>query len=121
MIRILRLTSGEDIIGNASEQYVGQYKVSEPMSVGIDFRGREAGLVMNHWLPVQLIKENEITIEPKDILCVMEPNDELREYYLNTVQKIKDLLSAKNIVDEFNTDEIIEAFQDMINHGDTLH
>ena len=125
MIKIVRLQSGEDIIGNITDLYeTGNYIVEEPMSVGIEYRGKEAGLMMHHWLPIQLIKKNEITLEQKDILCVLEPNDEFCEYYLNTVEKIKDLLSVKNIVDNLEDDEledILDAFEDMKLNGDTLH
>ena len=124
MIKILRLSNGEDIIGNAIEQYVGQYIVSEPMSVDIDYHSKEAGLIMHHWLPIQLIDKNEVQLEPKDVLCVMEPNNEFREYYLNTVEKIKDLLKAKNLVDSLDDDEvndIMDAFDELNLDGTTLH
>lgn len=124
MIKIVRLQNGEDIIGNVITKDIGQYQVEEPMSVGIDYRGKVAGLSMQHWLPVQLIKKNEITLEQKDVLCVLEPNDEFCEYYLNTVEKIKELLAAKNIMDEYEDgelDEIMEAYEDLKQHGSTLH
>jgi hypothetical protein len=75
-------------------------------------------------LPVQLLKKNEIIIENKDILGILEPNDEFCEYYLNTVEKIKDLLKAKNLVDSLDDDEvndIMDAFEEMDNNGVTLH
>jgi hypothetical protein len=125
MIKIVRLQNGEDIIGNITDLYdTGSYIVEEPMTVDIEYRGKEAGLAMHHWLPVQLIKKNEITLGNKDVLCILEPNDEFTEYYLNTVEKIKELLAAKNLVDSYNDeeiDEIMEAFEDMKHNGDTLH
>ena len=126
MIKIVRLQNGEDIIGNMTrdEYDVSKYIVEEPMTVGIEYRGKEAGLMMHHWLPVQLIKKNEITLENKDVLCILEPNDEFCEYYLNTVEKIKELLSAKNTLDgldEEETDNIMDAFEELLNDGKTLH
>ena len=126
MIKIVRLQNGEDIIGNMIKQEPGYngYIIEEPMSVGLEYRGKEAGLLMHHWLPVQLIKKNEITLEQKDILCVLEPNDEFCEYYLNTVEKIKALLAAKDLVnglEDGEIDEIMEAYEDFKTHGDTLH
>ena len=121
-IKIVRLKNGEDIIGNLSDNTDGDYEISEPMSVSLVQKGHESGLVMSHWLPVQLIKKNEIKISPCDVLTMFEPNDEFAEYYMNTVEKINDLLKAKNLADSM-TDEEIEDIMDALEDGDgqTLH
>jgi hypothetical protein len=124
MIKIVRLQNGEDIIGNLTNEDIGKFTVEEPMAVNIEYRGREAGLMMHHWLPVQLIKKNEILLENKDVLCILEPNDEFCEYYLNTVEKIKELLSAKNALDNMSdeeTDDIMDAFEELLTDGKTIH
>ena len=95
MIKIVRLKSGEDIIGNLMTLPIDDIQITEPMSVYISNRGQESGLVMSHWLPVQLIKKNEITLKSCDVLTMFEPNQEFEEYYLNTVEKIKSLMKAK--------------------------
>jgi hypothetical protein len=122
-IKIVRLQNGEDIMGcfTANNE---NFDVSEPMAVHVEHNGKEAGLMMRHWLPVQLIKKNEITLEHKDILCVLEPSEEFCEYYLNTVEKIKALLKAKTLVDNMNNEEvndIMDAFEEMNNNGNLLH
>ena len=122
-IKIVRLQNGEDIMGSFTANN-HNYDISEPMSVQIEHNGREAGLMMHHWLPVQLIKKNQITLEQKDILCVLEPNDEFCEYYLNTVEKIRELLKTKNLVDSMNDEEVenmMEAFDELHNNGNILH
>jgi SAM-dependent MidA family methyltransferase len=121
-IKIVRLKNGEDIIGNLSDNTNGDYEISEPMSVSLVQKGHENGLVMSHWLPVQLIKKNEIKINSRDVLTMFEPNDEFAEYYTNTVEKIKNLLKAKNVADSM-TDEEIEDIMDAIDDGEgqTLH
>jgi len=121
-IKIVRLKNGEDIIGNLSDNTDGDYEISEPMSVSLVQKGHESGLVMSHWLPVQLIKKNEIKINSRDVLTMFEPNDEFAEYYTNTVEKIKNLLKAKNVADSM-TDEEIEDIMDALEDGDgqTLH
>jgi len=120
-IKIVRLKNGEDIIGNLN-MVNDEYEITEPMSVNVVMKGQESGLVMSHWLPVQLIKKNEIKINTRDVLTVIEPNDEFAEYYTNTVEKIKMLLKAKNAADEM-TDEEIEDIMDAMESGDgqTLH
>ena len=122
-IKIVRLKNGEDIIGSLERLPIDDIQITEPMSVAITTRGgQESGLVMSHWLPVQLIKKNEITIKSCDVLTMFEPNDEFVEYYLNTVEKIKSLMKAKELTDEM-TNEEIEDIMNALEDGDgqTLH
>ena len=123
-IKIVRLKNGEDIIGQLTANGINSYDITEPMSVDLEFQGRELGLVMRHWLPVQLIKKNEIILEKHDILCVIDPADDFCEYYTNTIKKIQDLLKAKKIVQNMSDEEINEAlqeFEDLNHDGNILH
>jgi hypothetical protein len=123
-IKILRLKNGEDIVGQITTKDDDTFDVLEPMTVGIDFRGREAGLVMQHWLPVQLIKKNEVNISNNDVLCFIEPDNNFCEYYVNTIEKIHELLKAKNLVNNFSDEEInnmMDAFDELQDVGHTLH
>ena len=123
-IKIVKLRNGEDLVGTLTSTDIGSYKLEEPMSFEIDFRHNSSGLIMRHWLPVQLVKKNEIELSQKDILAILEPADDFCEYYWNTVEKIKDLLKAKNLVDEMSDEEIdmiMNEFEDMNNDGYTLH
>ena len=122
-IKIVRLKNGEDIVGQITN-VDDSYDVIEPMTVDVEYRGKEPGLVMRHWLPIQLVKHNEITIKQADVLCVLEPSDDFVEYYMNTVEKIHDLLKARNLVDELDDDEvnnIMDALEELEQHGNTLH
>jgi SAM-dependent MidA family methyltransferase len=121
-IKIVRLKNGEDIIGKFAEGLDGILEINCPMSVNVVPNGRHQGLVMSHWLPVQLIKKNEITLNPCDVLTVFEPNEEFAEYYTNTVEKIEELLKAKEITDNL-TDEEVEDIMDALDdsQGQTLH
>jgi len=95
------------------------------MTVGVEYKNREAGLVMRHWLPIQLVKKNETILADKDIICMFEPADDFCEYYENTVEKIRDLIKAKNLVDNFTDEEvnnIMDAFEELEDdNGHTLH
>ena len=123
--QIIKLQNGTDLIANVAMNNAEEYVLEEPMEFNIDIRGRgESGLIMRHWLPVQLLKKNSISIKTKDVLSVMEPEDEFCEYYLNTIYKIKELLKAKSLVDDMDDDEIqemIDEFEDLRNDGDTIH
>jgi hypothetical protein len=123
-IKIVRLKNGEDIVGQLTANGMNAYDISEPMCVDLEFQGRELGLVMKHWLPIQLIKKNETVLEKQDILCVIDPADDFCEYYVNTIKKIQDLLKAKKMVQEMSDEEIDEAlehFQDLNHDGNLLH
>ena len=122
-IKIVRLKNGEDIVGQLFD-VEDSYDVIEPMTVDVEYRGKEAGLVMRHYLPVQLVKYNEVTIKQSDVLCIMEPSADFAEYYVNTVEKVHDLLKARNLVDELDDDEvndIMDALDELQQNGNTLH
>ena len=122
-IKIVRLKNGEDIVGQITN-VDDAYDVIEPMTVDVEYRGKEPGLIMRHWLPIQLVKYNEITIKQTDVLCVLEPSEDFAEYYMNTVEKVHDLLKARNLVDELDDDEvndIMDALDELQQHGNTLH
>jgi hypothetical protein len=122
--QIIKLKNGEDLIANVSLND-SHYTLEEPMEFMLDdSRGRDVGLVMRHWLPVQLLKRNSIEIKVQDVLSIMEPADDFCEYYVNTVSKIKELLKAKNLIDEMDDDEMqqmINEFEELQHHGNTLH
>lgn len=127
---MVRLQNGEDIIGTISSNTSGVYNVSHPMVVEITSRNGMPILGMTHWLPVQLVKTNEVTLTDKDILCMIEPSEDFIEYYNNTVEKISELLKAKKIIkekleepDSFEEDieEIMNHLRDMPGDKDIIH
>jgi len=122
-IKIVRLKNGEDIVGQITN-VDDAYDVIEPMTVDVEYRGKEPGLVMRHWLPIQLVKYNEITIKQTDVLCVLEPSEDFAEYYMNTIEKVHNLIKARNLVDELDDDEvndIMDALDELQQDGNTLH
>jgi hypothetical protein len=123
-IKIVRLKNGEDIIGDVTANGIQYYDIDEPMAFEVDYRGDHSGLVMRHWLPVQLLKKNHIQLNVHDVLCVLEPDEEFSEYYVNTVEKIKRLLEAKNSVNNMSEEEIqqiVDEYNIMNQGNDTLH
>lgn len=123
--QIIKLQNGEDLIANVVMTSNEHYTLDEPMEFAIDTKNTQsAGLIMRHWLPVQLLKKNSIELHTKDILAILEPEEEFCEYYINTVSKIKELLKAKEIIDEMDDEELgimIEEFEELRINGDTLH
>ena len=123
-IQVVKLNNGDDLIANVSPSGLDAYNLDEPMLFGIDFRGHEGQLVMKHYLPVQLLKSNSLTIKSKDILSFLEPDGEFAEYYNTTVSKMRHLLNARDSLEEpeAGLDELmLEAFQDLEVNGKPIH
>lgn len=108
---MLRLTTGQDIIGTVSDTGKGYYLVAEPMSVEIEHKGNHTGIAMAYWLPVQIIKNNTVILKYADILAILDPNDSLIEYYESTVEKFHEILKAKEVADSMTDDEMTEGFE----------
>ena len=118
MIQIIRLKNGEDIIGDVVT-FSDDYEIQEPMSVSVEYRGRESGLVMNHWLPVQLIDINKTLIKKTDVLTTFIPNKEFSEYYENTVEKLNRLLQVRKEVEEMSDEQIADRKSTRLNSSHT--
>jgi hypothetical protein len=122
--QIIKLQNGEDLIANVDVSVTGShYILEEPMRFFIDFRNNNA-LVMQHYLPVQLVKENKMALKDKDILAMIDPDEEFIEYYYHTIEKIKRLLQAKADIAEMSDEEInhiINEFELENNETGILH
>ena len=113
MIQIIRLKNGEDIIGQVSTG-LDDYEINQPMSVSVEHRGRESGLVMEHWLPVQLVSDNKTIIKKEDVLTTFIPNKEFSEYYEHTVERLERLLQVRKEVDAMSDEQISEVMEDLL-------
>jgi len=122
--QIIKLQNGEDLIANVDVSITGtSYILEEPMKFFVDYRNNNA-LVMQHYLPVQLVKDNKVAIKDKDILTMLDPDDEFVEYYYHTINKIKKLISARQKISEMSEEEInniINQFELENNATGTLH
>ena len=86
-IKIVRLQSGEDIIADIiSDDENETMLLDNPMH--IIFRRVPTGqtvMMMMPWLPIEIIKENNAILYQGDILTVIEPREDLVNYYGNVV------------------------------------
>jgi hypothetical protein len=67
-------------------------------------------MMMLPWLPIELIKDNIATVLSGDILTIVEPKDDLKEYYhnvINTTQMkmLKDNTLSQNLRDASDEEE----------------
>ena len=79
---------------------------------------------MAHWLPVQLLHENKITIDASEILGFIQPSEEFVEYYQSTVSRLRELLLAKkkiNEIEQSDYDDVMEAFEELSNGDVEVH
>lgn len=120
-IRILRLKTGDDIIaeidGNSDVYYV-----NSPMLIWMDQNQKTPKLCMDHWLPVQVVEENSVVLRTEDVLTEFYPNEQLEEYYINTVKEFNSVLDAKEMADRMSDEELIDTILAMQEgSGSTFH
>ena len=115
-IKIVRLQSGEDIIADCTAiEDSDTVLLNRPMN--IVFKRVSTGksvMMMMPWLPIELIKENSAIIYETDILTVIDPKDDLIEYYSNAVcdEDVKHATESSirpQLFDEYNDDEPTDA------------
>ena len=115
-IKIVRLQSGEDIIADCTAiEDSDTVLLNRPMH--IVFKRVSTGrsvMMMMPWLPIELIKENSAIIYEADILTVIDPKDDLVEYYSNAVcdEDVKHATESSirpQLFDEYNDEEPTDA------------
>ena len=91
-VKLIRLKSGEDIIAYIEQVDKLNFVVREPMVVLTkqDNRTNKHIIMMDHWLPVPLIRHNEAFITESEIVTMLEP---ISEYYENAVTNMKQILT----------------------------
>ena len=110
-IKIVRLQSGEDIMADMIEDEENDtVLLDNPMH--IIFKRIPTGqtvMMMMPWLPIELIKENNAILYTSDILTVIEPKDDLVEYYGNVVveaqQRMEEQRKFTSLEEEMQDEE----------------
>ena len=110
-VRIVRLQSGEDIIaGYSGNTNTNVVVLDNPMHLIFKRTSQGTVMMMLPWLPIELIKDNIATVLSGDILTIVEPKDDLKEYYhnvINTTQMkmLKDNTLNQNLRDASDEEE----------------
>ncbi len=102
-IKILKLKTSEDVIC-FYEKLENTIKITNPLSIYIEYnvKTKSQNLVMNFWLPINLIKEQSVEINSSEILATMEPKEEFKEYYLNFINNLDKKLVKEVTKDKLN-------------------
>lgn len=103
-IKILRLKDGEDIITSYHiDEKTNVIVMHNPMTIFFKRVGLGKSVVMmNPWLPLELVETNIAKIYATEIMTVIEPKQSLIEYYLQSVKDTKEIL-------DLHSDSIDEA------------
>jgi hypothetical protein len=106
-VEIVRLKDGLDVITDTN--YLDdQVCLQDPMI----FELRNQNLVLQQWLPLAVIKNSKVSIHKSEVLCTMEPNEDFKEYYMNTVENLQNEL--RNIKKERDAGlDVVEAINEL--------
>jgi len=115
-IKIVRLQSGEDIMADIIEDEENDtIFLDNPMH--IIFKRIPTGqtvMMMMPWLPIEVIKENSAILYSSDILTIIEPKEDLVDYYGTVVIEAQQRMEEKRDFsneeedDEYDEEEIDE-------------
>jgi len=108
-IKIVRFKDGLDVVChfNYTTEDESMMELETPMM----FEVRNTNLVMQHWLPLSLMKKNTVKIKTEEVLCLIEPSDEFAEYYHDTVTKMNKFVNKKQTEEE--TQMMLEALDEL--------
>ena len=117
-VKIVRLKSGDDVIANLDGD-INENKIIlyYPMAFHIVDRNRMSQIVLAHYLPYQLITDNYCIIDADEVLFLLEPNDQFKEYYVNSVEKL--VQSEQEPVDV--SDSMVQSLLDIDQEHMTKH
>lgn len=98
-IKLLRFSSGEDVIASiypSSDDSI--VTVHDPMTVFYKKLGNRKIVMVETWLPNELLETNVAAVNIRDIIAMMQPSETFIEYYKGCVE----LLHSKEDDSESN-------------------
>lgn len=108
-VNILRLKTGEDIICYMEHYGHDEIMVREPMLVMVrmDYKTGKQTIAMDHWLPISLLKYNEVALKMSDVITVMTPTAEFTEYFENAVAVVNKFKNVKEEEPTSSDDDVL--------------
>jgi hypothetical protein len=90
-VKIIRLKTSEDLVAfvEESNSYTTIYS---PMCFNTDWdtESESNSLYINHYLPINMIEENVITISNDNILFIVDAKEEFAEYYISIITDVEE-------------------------------
>jgi len=114
-IKLIRMQTGEDIVASMyEEENSDMIQLDEPML--LVFRRMPTGqtmMMMMPWLPIELIKVNSANVYATDIITVVEPKEEMIQYYGRLVARLtEDLKDSDANLQRLLDDEELDYEED---------
>lgn len=110
-VQIFRMVTGEDIICAYHKLDSNTYLFIDPMMMMVKFKGKDSTVLMEYWLPIEVVKTNSVVVGSEKIITSFEPKDSLKEYYLNLADKLHISLERIKTVENMDTEEMIEILE----------
>jgi hypothetical protein len=112
-VKILRLKTGEEIIGYVSEIDEMKLNIRYPMTVDIMALKDIQSFTISSWLPHQMYKHNDVNLWANDVMFVADATEEFLEYYFKMVDKLEKYILANEVLDNMEEEqELMEALQE---------
>lgn len=128
MIKILRLQNESDIICTLEEIRNGECVITDPMYFDLQNRGGVMHIIMDFYLPIQVMERNEVVIKESDVLFQTTPSQDFMEYYMNSVESLKKMKPEgdfeEGVQGELNArikEMVTETFLDMDPENKVFH
>ena len=116
-IQIVRFKDGLDVISNVYDCNQ-EIELADPMI----FQIRNSHLVLQHWLPLAVMKGDSVNVNKDDILCRMDPNDDFKEYYETTVDNLKkEITDIRNKKEPEEGLDVMEAIAELTMNKDNIN
>lgn len=112
-VKILRFKDGLDVICKVILESRASLDIEDPMV----FEVRNAQLMIQQWLPVAITESSKVSIKYSDILFVIDPNKNFREYYEGLVCKINEVVDNHDIKNA-SLDKTNQLIEELESYGD---
>ena len=106
-VQIVRLKDGSDVICY-TEKENNTVELDYPMMFSVV----NSNLVLQHWLPLSVMKGTSVKIPLEEVVCFMDPNENFEDYYVTAVKKINSVMDSNN-------DDIKEEMMEALNELET--
>lgn len=117
-VKIVRLTTGEDIIGFIfvdELEYIIHVKYPKAFYFNLDTDSLEEELILVDWLPQPAYYSQEVSFSKENVLFISDCNIDFGYEYLNLIQSSMEL--EETLVDKIN-ETILEFIP---SKGNTIH
>lgn len=123
-VKIVRLVSGEDIIGYVEEEN-DSVLLGSPMTVffkRLPSSGKSI-MMMSYWLPHEIVEEDIVEIPRNQVLFIMDAKETIIDYYVSALVEADNVSEESSLEDTSDEDIDVMELLNKIKSGPprTLH